>query len=273
MLSFQKKKDEKMRVVNLASGSKGNCTFIEAGNTKILLDAGLSVSEIVKRLEIVGEKPENIDAILLTHEHSDHIKGFAGFIKKFKARGYIHEKVFEKLGENLKLNIDKVSLINQYSFGLNEVRIFPFDLPHDSINCLGYTLEYKGNKVSFVTDLGYMPETVKEGIRGSALIYIESNHDKKLMRDCHYPYIVKQRIMGDKGHLSNEQAASIIVELAKYGTKHFVLSHISENSNTIESAYLETARALEDAGFQLEKDVFIRYSRQDRPGNNYKFGD
>ena len=149
----------------------------------------------------------------------------------------------------------------------------PFDLPHDSVNCLGYSIEYKNNKVSFVTDLGFMPEIALKIVKGSALVYIESNHDKKMLRDCHYPYIIKQRIMGDNGHLSNEQAAKIITILAEYGTKHFVLSHISENSNTLDKAYVTNAKALSDAGFILEKDVFLRYSRQDRPGNNYKFGE
>jgi len=260
-----------MRVINLASGSKGNCTFIEAGNTKILLDAGLSVAEIIKRLNLIGEKPENIDAVLLTHEHTDHIKGFNSFLKKYNARGYVHESVVETLKDTF--DMDKVSRINHYSFGINDVRILPFDLPHDSISCLGYIIEYKSNKVSFATDLGYMPSNVLEKIKGSQLIYIESNHDKKMMRDCLYPYIVKQRIMGDNGHLSNDQASNVILELAKSGTKHFVLSHISENSNTIEKAFLTTAKVLEDNGFVLEKDVFIRYSRQDRPGNNYRFGE
>ena len=266
-------KGKTMRVINLASGSKGNCTFIEAGNTKILLDAGLSVAEIIRRLDLINEKPENIDAVLVTHEHTDHIKGLASFLKKYNARGYIHEKVYESLKSTLNLNPDRVSTISKYSFGINDVRIMPFELPHDSIRCVGYMLEYKNSKVSFATDLGYMPDIVLDLMKGSALVYIESNHDVKLLRQCAYPYIVKQRIMGDNGHLSNEQASKVILELAKSGTKHFVLSHISENSNTLEQAYLTNARALEDAGFILEKDVFLRYSRQDRPGNNYRFGD
>jgi len=262
-----------MRVVNLASGSKGNCSFVDAGNTKILIDAGLSVVEIAKRLALIGENPENIDAVLLTHEHSDHIKGFVGFLKKYSARGYVHKEVANKFGETLNFDLNKISLITNYSFSINDVQIMPFDLPHDSVSCLGYSIEYKGNKVSFVTDLGYMPEIAMKIVKGSALVYIESNHDKKLMRDCHYPYIVKQRIMGDRGHLSNEQASKIITTLAEFGTRHFVLSHISENSNTLEQAYVTSAKALSDAGFELEKDVFLRYSRQNKPGNNYKFGE
>ena len=270
---FFGEKDGLMRVINLASGSKGNCTFIEAGKTKVLVDIGLTVAELSKRLEIIGEQPENIDAVVITHEHIDHIKGLSVFLKNYDVRAYIHEEVILKLGNTLKLNLDKVSLIGKYYFSVNDVKFVPFDLPHDSINCLGFSVEYKSNKVSFVTDLGYMPSRAMELVRGSQLVYIESNHDKKLMRDCKYPYIVKQRIMGDNGHLSNEQAANVVVELAKSGTKHFVLSHISENSNTIETAYLTNAKALESAGFVLEKDVFLRYSRQDRPGNNYRFGE
>jgi len=262
-----------MRVINLASGSKGNCTFIEAGGVKILIDAGLSVVELVRRLDLIGEKPDNIDAILLTHEHSDHIKGMTGFLKKYRARCYVHEKVAERLQESWKISEDKISKISHYSFSLNELRIIPFDLPHDSISCLGYMLEYKSKRVTFATDLGVMPLSVLELIKGSSLVYIESNHDKKMLDACHYPYIIKQRIKSDKGHLSNEQASAILIELAKSGTKYFVLSHLSENSNTIEQAYLTNARALENAGFVLEKDVFIRYSRQDRPGNNFIFGD
>ena len=262
-----------MRVVNLASGSKGNCTFIEAGGAKILLDIGLTVAETEKRLALINEKPEDIDAILITHEHIDHVKGFLSFLKKYKSRGYVHKLVVDKICNQKGDLIDKISLIDQYPFSIGEARVMPFDLPHDSINCVGYCVEYKNSKVSFVTDLGYLPENAMRQIKGSALVYIESNHDIKMLRGCAYPYIVKQRIMGDNGHLSNEQASKIILELAKSGTKHFVLSHISENSNTIEQAYLTNAKLLENEGFELEKDVFLRYSRQDRPGNNYKFGE
>ena len=118
-----------------------------------------------------------------------------------------------------------------------------------------------------------MPAQALDLIRGSSLVYIESNHDKKMLMNCQYPYIIKKRISGDNGHLSNEQASQVILDLVKSGTKYFVLSHISENSNTLEQAYITTAKVLEEAGYVLEKDVFIRYSRQDRPGNNFYFGE
>lgn len=263
-----------MRVINLGSGSKGNCSFVSAGNTKILVDAGFTLAEIAKRLDFIGEKPEDIDAILITHEHVDHVKGFVTFLKKHKARGYIHQTCFEEIKDSIpEVLIDKISVIQDYSFSINEIRVIPFDLPHDSVWCVGYMLEYRSKKVAFVTDLGYLPMQALEMVSGCSLIYLESNHDKKMLMACHYPYIVKQRIMSDHGHLSNEQAAAIILELAKRGTKYFVLSHISENSNNLETAYLTTAKVLEDAGITLEQDVFVRYSRQDRPGNNFYFGE
>lgn len=263
-----------MRVINLGSGSKGNSSFITAGGYRILLDAGLTTKELARRLELINEKPEDIDAVLITHEHSDHIKGFVNFLKKYKARGYVHEKVLEAIKDTIPESLlDKISVITEYSFGLSDIRVTPFKLPHDSSSCVGYLFEYKSKKVAFATDLGYMPPQALELIRGSSLVYIESNHDKRMLMNCQYPYIIKKRISGDNGHLSNEQAAAVILDLAKYGTKYFVLSHISENSNTLEQAYITSARALETAGYTLEKDIFIRYSRQDRPGNNFYFGE
>lgn len=263
-----------MRVINLASGSKGNCSFISAGKTKLLLDAGLSLVEIERRLELIKERADEIDAILITHEHIDHLKGFVNFLKKHKARGYVHQTVFDEINQGLPQNVlDKISIIEEYSFNINEIRVVPFALPHDSKFCLGYTFEYKSKKVAFATDLGYLPTQARDLIYGSSLVYIESNHDRKMLMACAYPYIIKQRIMGDNGHLSNDQASQIILDLARKGTKYFVLSHISENSNTLECAFLTTAKVLEDAGYSLEKDVYLRYSRQDRPGNNFYFGE
>ena len=267
------KKEIIMRVINLASGSKGNCSFIEAGDTKVLLDAGLSLIEIEKRLALIGEKPENIDAIIISHEHTDHIKGFYGFLKKYRARGYIHEEVYKVVEKNLSKVKDKLSFISIYPFNIHSLRVIPFSLPHDSVFCLGFVFEYKNKRVAFATDLGYMPPLALETMFGASLVYIESNHDRKMLGGCKYPYIVKKRIMSEHGHLSNDQAAAVILELAKRGTKYFVLSHISENSNTLELAYLTSAKVLEKNGFKLEKDVYLRYSRADRPGNNFYFGE
>lgn len=263
-----------MRAINLASGSKGNSSFVSAGDTRILIDAGLTLVELERRLNLINEKAEEIDAILLSHEHIDHFKGFITFLKKYKARGYMHEKVFEEVKDKIPQNIiDKISIITEYSFNIHDIRVTPFDLPHDSVWCVGFIIEYKSKRVAFATDLGQLPMRAKELLFGCSLVYIESNHDKKMLMNCQYPYIVKKRIASENGHLSNEQAGQIILDLARRGTKYFVLSHISENSNTLELAYTTTARVLEDAGYTLEKDVFIRYSRQDRPGNNFYFGE
>ncbi len=263
-----------MRIVNLGSGSKGNCTFIQAGDAKILLDVGFTLAELIKRLQKIDERPENIDAIIITHEHVDHIKGLKQFVKKYDVRCYIHENIVnECFAGAADEYLDKVVKISTYSFGIDKLRITPCMVPHDSKVCLAYVFEYRNKKFSIATDLGFMPEEMMKLMAKSDLVYIESNHDKKMLLGCAYPYIIKQRIMGEHGHLSNDQAADIIVKLAKTGTRYFVLSHLSENSNTPEVAYLKSAKALENAGYILEKDVYLRYSRQDGPGNNFYFSE
>lgn len=262
-----------MRVINLASGSKGNSTFIDSGNMKVLLDVGLSLSNLEKRLELVNEKAEDIDAIVITHEHSDHIHCLVQFLKKYKAIAYIPAEIVDGfLKEIPEFVRGKIVEMKGYDFTIGDILVCPFKLPHDSIVCYGYSFVCGDKKISFATDLGFMPESVLDKIERSNLVYIESNHDKKMLLGCaKYPYITKQRILGEHGHLSNEQCSQAIVKLAMKGTKYFVLSHLSENTNTVELAYVANAKALENAGFVLEKNVFLRYSRQDRPGNNFYF--
>lgn len=261
-----------MRVINLASGSKGNCSLIDSGKMKVLLDVGLSLPKVVERLALVGEKPENIDAIVITHEHSDHIHCLVQFLKKYRVIAYVPSKIVDTLEDENECVLQKIVRMQGYDFSIGDIEICPFLLPHDSIVCYGYSFSCNGKKVSFATDLGFMPEFVLEKIEKSDLVYIESNHDKKMLMGCaKYPYIIKQRIAGEHGHLSNEQCAEVIVKLARSGTRYFVLSHMSENTNTVESAYVTNAKALENAGYVLEKDVFLRYSRQDKPGNNFYF--
>ena len=262
-----------MRVVNLASGSKGNSTLIDSGKIKVLLDVGLSLVALEERLELVNEKAENIDAIVITHEHSDHIHCLENFLKKYNAIAYVPSEIVNGFLKDIPESVrEKIVEMKGYDFTIGDISVRPYALPHDSIVCYGYSFVCGDKKVSFATDLGFVPENVLEKIAQSNLVYIESNHDKKVLLGCaKYPYITKQRILGEHGHLSNEQCSKAIVSLAKLGTKYFVLSHLSENTNTVEIAYITNAKALENAGFVLEKDVFLRYSRQDKPGNNFYF--
>lgn len=262
-----------MRIINLASGSKGNSTLIETEHVKVLLDCGLSLPKMIERLATANEKPENIDAIIITHEHSDHIHSLVNFLKKYNAKAYVPAEIVDNVLTDAPQNVkDKIIKTEGYDFTICDLKVCPFLLPHDSIVCYGYSFIYGDKKISIATDLGYMPDSAFEKILGSNLVYIESNHDKKMLLSCpKYPYIVKQRILSEKGHLSNAQCSEIIVKLAQNGTKYFVLSHMSENTNTIDLAYVANAKALENAGFELEKDVFLRYSRQDHIGNNFYF--
>lgn len=262
-----------MRTINLASGSKGNSSFIDSGKVKILLDVGLTLAKLTERLSLIDEKPENIDAIVITHEHSDHIHCLVNFLKKYRAVAYVPSEIVNGYLTDIPDCVkSKIIEMKGYDFFIGDVDVLPYKLPHDSMVCYGYSFICNDKKVSFATDLGFMPDLAFEKIAKSNLVYIESNHDKKMLMGCaKYPYIIKQRIAGENGHMSNDQCAEVVVKLAGLGTKYFVLSHLSENTNTIESAFITNAKALENAGYELEKDVFLRYSRQDKPGNNFYF--
>ena len=260
---------------SLFSSSKGNWAYLENVSGGILIDASPSFKSIENAFSLREISLENLKGVIITHEHSDHIGGLKTLTKKLGVPIYASKKVLNYLNDKDFLHPDSktIEIDENGSFEVSGFEISPFRTPHDALESFGFIINYKNSKFGFATDLGYLPRQAFELIRGSALVYIESNHDKKMLMNCQYPYIIKKRIAGDSGHLSNEQASQIVVDLARFGTKYFVLSHISENSNTLEQAYVTNARALEDAGYQLEKDIFIRYSRQVRPGNYFYFGE
>ena len=173
-----------MRVCNLSSGSDGNATYIETDNVKILIDIGLSCAEIVKRLNQIKVMPEAIDAILISHEHIDHIKGLDVFASKYKTKVYVHEKgmgaVYAKMK---KLPASQMYAFGDFAFSLNDLIVENVSLPHDSVHCTGYIFTCNNRKVSIVTDLGYVNENILSKVVGSSLVYLESNHDEIMLRN------------------------------------------------------------------------------------------
>lgn len=261
-----------MRIVNLASGSKGNSTFISYGNTKILIDVGLTEKKLTEQLLLIGEKIENIQGVCITHEHIDHIRGLKTLAKKHDMVFYVHKTLAESLAlADIEFKEGKLFKFENIEFSVGELEVKPFEISHDAIRPVGFTVRVFGNKqkAGFVTDLGIVSDTVKRELQGSKMVFIESNYDEKMLMGGSYPKIIKERIKGQFGHLSNVQS----LELAKYlfdtGTKCFVLSHISENNNTHELAYLNYANYFESQGMVLDKDVFIRLSFQSKHGNNF----
>lgn len=246
-----------MRIINLSSGSDGNLTYFEDGDKKILLDVGLSCTETLKRLELIKINPKDLTAILITHEHNDHIKGLDIFASKFNIPVYAHDKVWQGLEEKLK----KVSFSNRKRFDgpfcFEETSITPIHLPHD-VECFGYSFSHDDKKISVVTDLGHLNDNILHSLKGSQIVYIESNYDRQmLLSGTKYPLTLKRRIDGPNGHLSNLDCATGIEFLAKTGTRQIILSHLSKENNTPSLAYNTIKDKIANAGIIEGVDIKI----------------
>jgi len=234
---------EKNRIVKiciLASSSAGNSAFIGTGTTRLLIDAGLSRREIVKRLAAIGEDLACVDAILITHEHTDHTLGLAALIKRkpcdttmavFATHGTAQ---FIDWGESISGG-DSRPAVEAFqagcSFSIGDFDITSFTIPHDAADPVGYTFTAEGIKVAIATDLGYIPDSLRVHLRGTDLLLLESNHDLEMLRVGPYPWPVKQRVMSRRGHLSNEVAAEFIERDLDGTVSTLVLGHISEHNN------------------------------------------
>lgn len=223
-----------MKVVNLASGSKGNSTLVFSEKTHILIDVGETFSESEKKLKSLNVDVSNIDAILITHEHSDHIKALASFLRKNnKIKIYAHPKTMIKLLEKVTIPVSCQILITSESFFIGDFLVCAFSLSHDASHCLGFSFFENGKKFSIATDLGYESDSLISHLEGSELVFIESNYDIDMLYYCEkYPVKIRERIASKFGHLSNFDCASIIAKLINIGTKKFALAHISENTNS-----------------------------------------
>lgn len=235
-----------MRVINLSSGSEGNLTYVETENARILVDVGLSCRETEARLSLLGKTGKDIDAIVVTHEHNDHIKGVNVFSKKYGTAVYAHNDVWCGLYDKL----DKVSNKKVFTdtFAIKDLVINPIEVPHD-VKCFGYSLTEDDKKISILTDLGHTNENIFNAIKGSSLVYLEANHDLSMLRSNEkYPLALKMRIAGKNGHLSNDASAQMIEKLVGTGTRQIVLAHLSKENNSPEFAYNYISSVLAERG-------------------------
>jgi phosphoribosyl 1,2-cyclic phosphodiesterase len=234
-----------LQVSVLASSSSGNSTLVATHRTRILIDAGLSRKETFERLAAIGVAPESLDAILITHEHSDHVAGLPAIAKKLGIPVYCSNLTAPAIpwGEfSPKLELFQAGS----SFSVGEIEIDSFTIPHDAADPVGFSLKAEGLKVSIATDLGYLPESVRQQIQGSDVLLLESNHDLEMLKVGPYPWSVKQRVMGRMGHLSNEVACSFIREMLDSRTSTLILGHLSEHNNHPEIVRLMAEQSLEE---------------------------
>ena len=238
-------------VTVLASGSRGNCALVTSSSTRILVDAGLSGRETVKRLRGLGERAEDISAILVTHEHSDHVAGLERLATKLNIPVYLTEgthHAFNRACRDENGNLPNLPRAEHFysgrGFRIGDIDVQPFTIPHDAADPVGFTFRAEGVKIGFATDLGYMPVSVRNHLRGSTVLLIESNHDVERLRFGPYPWSVKQRVMSRVGHLSNEALAEFFTNDYDGVAEYVILAHLSEQNNHPELARASAEQAL-----------------------------
>jgi len=287
-----------MRMTVLASGSKGNSTLVASSRTRILVDAGLSCRELMKRMQMANEDPAAIDALLITHEHQDHVQGVAVLARKLGVPVYFtqatHRAWMRWMMPQKRLTyaawlalrqqppgveeVEKASVeraedpcslpgVEYFSagsgFSIGDIVVTPFTIPHDAADPVGFVFEADGVRMAIATDLGYMPPNVKMAIRNCDVLMLESNHDLEMLRDGPYPWSVKQRVMSRVGHLSNEATSDFLEKNYDGNASYVVLAHLSESNNLPELARVTAERALRDRMSLLANKLLL--AQQDGP--------
>ena len=240
-----------MKIKVLASGSKGNATLIRTDRINLLIDCGVTYQYLCSELEKVNVNPKDLDAILITHTHSDHIKGLASLVKKTNLDVYILESMYEEIRNKIPSEN-----INYYEDNLllEDLKIKTFKISHD-VDGVGFIIEQGNNSLVYVTDTGYINKDNLKLLKNKNLYVIESNHDEKMLMEGPYPYILKQRVISDKGHLSNTTTAEYLLDIVGSNTQTIILAHISENNNTPELALETTKNLLEENN--IKKDIIV----------------
>ena len=239
-----------MKVIILASGSKGNCTYIETENTKILIDAGLSYNKLKERLLSFDILLDTIDAILITHEHIDHTMHLAQIKKRTKAKVYINESSYYNLPKTVSVNMSEhnVFFINPESkYNIGDIYFVPISLFHDTKSIYGYLFKIQKTNVAYITDTGHILPKYYALLKKMNVLILESNHDVEMLLNSNRDYRLKQRILSNNGHLSNEQCETILKEILTTNTKYLVLAHLSEECNTEELALKHATSAINHA--------------------------
>ena len=219
-----------MKICLLASGSKGNSILVESGKTRLLIDAGLSARELRKRLDSVGVEAESLDALLITHEHGDHVRGLGPLVRQLDLPVYLQTDLARKLPD-----VGKPECVQEFvdgeEFTIKDLTIRPFAITHDCLAPVGFTLDGELGKVGVATDLGIVTRLVTECLQGCRALVLETNHDEELLRDGPYPWKLKQRVRSNHGHLSNNAAGNLLQNLLWNGLETVFLGHLSETNN------------------------------------------
>ena len=244
-----------LKYCSLYSGSSGNSFLIQSDHTNILIDAGVSSKKIVSVLSKLKIDIQKINAILVTHEHSDHTKGLAMLSNKYGIPIYINKKTWAALDNvSNKIPIQNINFFNMLEyFEIEDFKIFPFPIPHDAADPCGFNIFYDNKKISIATDIGHVSENLLKHLKNSTSIFLEANYDPEILKYSSYPYLLKKRISGNDGHLSNEMAGKTIYNLYNSGLRNAILIHLSKENNFPELAYKTVYNEIASCkGFSLD---------------------
>ena len=265
----------KITFCSLFSGSSGNAIYIGAGDTHLLVDAGLPGKAVSEALLSIGVLPETLSAILVTHEHTDHVKGVGVLSRKYRIPVYANHRTWEAMERHVG-NIApgcRREFFSGDTFYINNVSILPYSTSHDAAEPVGYRIDYSGHSVATATDMGVFTKKILGTLSGVDLLLLESNYDPDMLRENeNYSQRLKTRIQSRYGHLSNGACASAILELQKTGVRNVVLGHLSQENNTPELALQTVCSILSEAGLQLGEDVRVGMAWRDRVGDCYEIG-
>ncbi|MFD2761315.1 MBL fold metallo-hydrolase [Lentibacillus juripiscarius] len=243
-----------MRFSVLASGSTGNAFYVESDREKLLVDAGLSGKQMDRLFSEVHVDPSELSGILVTHEHSDHIKGLGIIARKYRLPIYANDKTWKAM-EN---SIGTIDVGQKFHFGMEEVKTFgdidveSFGVSHDAAEPMFYTFRHNGKKVALVTDLGYVSERIRKTVEDADAYVFEANHDVEMLRMGRYPWNVKRRILGDNGHVSNEDCGLALCDIISNRTKRIYLAHLSQDNNMKDLARMSVSNVLTERGIHLD---------------------
>ena len=256
--------DKRLAVHVIASGSKGNCTAIEYGDTVLLHDAGISCRRIVNGLKELGIGMERVQGVFVSHEHSDHVKGLPQLLKQFDLPVYTKEATWRQMQDKLLVPDKRLIPITKSSFEIGNLVVEPFKVSHDAADPLAMSYYGGSSKASVMTDTGMVSDYMLKQLDDTDLLVLEANYDKNMLFFGKYDYFLKRRVSGDEGHLSNEMAAQVLTMMKRPDFMKVILAHRSENNNTMEKVTHTVGHTIVDAGIKIGPEMKLTHAQPDR---------
>lgn len=252
-----------LTIAPLFSSSSGNCTFICSEQCSLLVDAGLPGKYIENALRAIGKSPAELSGIVITHEHTDHIKGVGVLSRRYNLPVYANAETWAEMECKIgSISLKNVRVIDENDFFLSDICVTPIPISHDAARPFGYSFVCGKPKISILTDTGKFTREMLSALKGSNIVMLESNHDVDMLKNGSYPFQLKKRILSTHGHLSNDDAGAAAVSLAQSGTKGIILAHLSKENNEESIAYSTVHDSLVNAGIVPARDIGLKTTKK-----------